>query len=142
MNRIQIELPGQNDYFVQEAFKVLRTNIQFCGKDIKVIALTSCDENEGKSTTTLQLGKCFAELGKKVLVIDADMRKSVIAGRNTNLKNSKGLSEVLTGLCTINECLYAVENTSLHILLSGQYPPNPVELLNDEYLCCKYGTAA
>ena len=80
---ITLNLPGKGEYFTQEAYKTLRTNIQFCGQNIKVIAITSVHENEGKSTVSLHIGKSFAELGKRVLVIDADMRKSVIAGRNT-----------------------------------------------------------
>jgi len=47
MEPIKLKLPGENDFFTQEAFKVLRTNLQFCGQDIKVIAVTSCNENDG-----------------------------------------------------------------------------------------------
>lgn len=133
MENISLKLPGANDFFTQEAYKVLRTNIQFCGADIKVIAITSCNENEGKTTIALHLAKSFAELGKKVLLVDADMRKSVMAGRNTTAKNTKGLSEVLTGMNTLEECLYDTQYKKLHILFSGQYPPNPVELLSGKY---------
>lgn len=133
MQTIKLDLPGSHNYFVQEALKVLRTNVQFCGQNIRVIALTSCHENEGKSVSTLHLASGLAELEKKVLVIDADMRKSVMAGRNTNVKRAAGLSEVLTGQKKLMDCLYSVDNASLHILFSGQYPPNPVELLSGEY---------
>lgn len=133
MKSIELNLPGSNDFFTEEAYKVLRTNLQFCGKDVKVIVITSCNENEGKSTVSLHMAKSFAELGKKVLLIDADMRKSVIAGRNTTVTKPNGLSEVLSGLNTLEECLYPVENTSMKILFAGKYPPNPVELLNSKY---------
>ncbi|MDD7281487.1 MAG: CpsD/CapB family tyrosine-protein kinase [Erysipelotrichaceae bacterium] len=133
MREINLKLPGQNDYFTQEAYKVLRTNLQFCGQDIQVIALTSCNENEGKTTVTLNSASSLAELGKRVLVIDADMRKSVMAGRNTNAKNVPGLSEVLTGMETINNCVCQVQYPSFWILFAGKYPPNPVELLNGKY---------
>ena len=133
MKPIQLNLPGNNDFFTEESYKVLRTNLQFCGKDVRAIALTSCNENEGKSTVSLHIAKSFADLGKKVLMIDADMRKSVIAGRNTSAVKPSGLSEVLTGLNTLEECLYPVEDSSLQILFAGQYPPNPVELLNSKY---------
>ena len=53
MENIKLSLPGNEDYFTQEAYKVLRTNVQFCGQDIKVIALTSYNENEGKTTIAL-----------------------------------------------------------------------------------------
>ncbi len=130
---IKLKLPGENDFFTEEAYKVLRTNLQFCGQDMKVILFTSCNENDGKSTVTLHIAKSFSELGKRVLVIDADMRKSVVAGRNTSVKNPKGLSEVLTGLCPLNDCLYTVRDTRMQILFAGQYPPNPVELLSGKY---------
>ena len=74
-----LKLPGKKDFFTQEAFKTLRTNLQFCGQDICTVVITSCNENEGKTTITLQLAKSLAELDKRVLVIDADMRKSVKA---------------------------------------------------------------
>ncbi len=133
MEPIKLKLPGENDFFTEEAFKVLRTNLQFCGQDIHVIGITSCNENEGKSTVSLRIAKSFADLDKKVLLIDADMRKSVMAGRNTSAEPKNGLSEVLTGMCPISECLYPVVNSKMHILFSGQYPPNPVELLNGKY---------
>lgn len=130
METIALNLPGDKDFFTQEAYKVLRTNVQFCGADVKVIAVTSCNENEGKTTVSLHLAKSFAELGKKVLLIDADMRKSVMAGRDTTAKNTKGLSELLTGMNTLEECLYETQYNKLNILFSGQYPPNPVELVS------------
>ena len=132
MEQIRMNLPGANDYFVQEAVKVLRTNLQFCGKDVKVIAVTSCHENEGKTVISLSVAKGFSELGKKVLVIDTDMRKSVMAGRNTTAQNVEGLSEVLTGMKILGDCLYTTEE-DVDILFSGQYPPNPVELLSGQY---------
>ncbi len=133
MEAIDIKLPGDNDFFTEEAYKVLRTNLQFCGQDIKVIAITSCNENEGKTTVALHVAKSFAQLDKRVLLIDADMRKSVMAGRNTSAQMHSGLSEVLTGMCNISECLYPVVDCKLHILFAGQYPPNPVELLSGKY---------
>lgn len=104
-----LKLPGKKDFFTQEAFKTLRTNLQFCGQDICTVVITSCNENEGKTTITLQLAKSLAELNKRVLVIDADMRKSVMAGRNTTAENPAGLSEVLTGLTSVKECLYQTQ---------------------------------
>lgn len=134
MMPIKLNLPGEKDFFTAEAFKVLRTNLQFCGQDIRAIAFTSCNENDGKSTIALHTARSFAELDKRVLLIDADMRKSVMAGRNTNVTEHNGLSEVLTGMCPISECLYPVAgHEKLHILFAGQYPPNPVELLSGKY---------
>lgn len=133
MKKIELKLPGIEDFFTKEAFKVLRTNIQFCGQDIQVINITSCNENEGKTTITLQIAKSFSELGRRVLVIDADMRKSVMAGRNTNATNVSGLSEVLTGMSRLSDSVYATQFDNLYIMFSGKYPPNPVELLSSKY---------
>lgn len=133
MNTTRLKLPGINDYFTMEAYNVLRTNIQFSGQDVKVIALTSCNMNEGKTILSLHIGRSLAELGKRVLVIDADMRKSVMAGRNADAKGAKGLSEVLVGQENLQDCIYKTQYPNLHVLFSGKYPPNPVELLNGKY---------
>ncbi len=133
MNQIKLTLPGEKDYFTQEAFKTLRTNLQFCGQDVRTIMFTSVGENEGKSTVTLNLAKSFSDLGKRVLVIDADMRKSVMAGRNTTATNPKGLSEVLNGLAKLEDVVCHGEESTVFLLFSGQYPPNPVELLSGKY---------
>ena len=133
MNSIKINLPGGEDFYTQEAYKVLRTNLQFCGKDIKVIVITSHGENEGKTTVAMQTAKSFAELGKKVLLIDADMRKSVMAMRNTTAKRPAGLSEVLIGIKTVENCIVSTQEPSFDILFAGKYPPNPSELLGSEY---------
>ena len=133
MKTTVLKLAGSNDFFLQESFKTLRTNIQFCGPEIRVVAVTSCHENEGKTVVSLNLAKSFAELGKKVLVVDADMRKSVIAGRRTSVKGPAGLSEVLSGLEQVSECVFETQIPGLHLMFSGQYPPNPVELLGGSY---------
>ena len=80
MESIEVKIPPL-DRRTEEAFKTLRTNLQFCGKDVKSIALTSCTPNEGKSSVSLQLARSLSENGKRVLFIDADLRKSVIVSR-------------------------------------------------------------
>ena len=68
----------QLDYRVDEAYKRLRTNLQLCGDEYRVIAVTSCIPNDGKSTTSFNLAVSLSQLGKRVLYVDADLRKSVI----------------------------------------------------------------
>lgn len=133
MNKTVLKLNGSDDYFISEAYKTLRTNVRFCGQDIKVIAVTSNSAGEGKTTVSLNLGVSLAELGKRVLIIDTDMRKSVMAGRDSNARGAKGLSELLTGMCDLNEALYKTQYDGLSIIFAGQYPPNPVELLSSLY---------
>ena len=81
MVEIKLNL-SDDDYRSNEAYKSLRTNIEFSGVENKVIAITSCTPNEGKSTVSLMLAKSLAEAGKSVLFVDADLRKSVLIGRH------------------------------------------------------------
>lgn len=134
MEQLNLKLAGTDNFLVKEAYKFLRTNIQFCGQDIKTIAITSCGENEGKSTVSMHIAKSFAELDKKVLLIDADMRKSVIAGRNFGAKDVKGLSEFLSGIeKDVTNCLYTTDVPNMVVMFAGNYPPNPSELLAGKY---------
>lgn len=133
MESTVLNLTGSENFYTQEAYKTLRTNLLFCGRDNQIITVTSYWENEGKTTVILNLAKSLAELGKRVLVIDADMRKSVMAGRHTKVKNPAGLSEILTGMVKLTDGLYATQYDNLHIIFSGKYPPNPVELLGGKY---------
>ena len=117
-------------YSVREAFKTLRTNFLFCGDDIKTVLVTSCVKNEGKSTISLELAKSLALSDKKVLLIDADLRKSIFATRYTiNTEDVIGLSEYLSGQAQYNDIIYSTQNENLQMIFAGAVPPNPVELL-------------
>ncbi len=91
MKEIEIKETGYT-YEMREELKTLRTNIQFCGDDKRVILLTSSVASEGKSTTALYLAISLAELGKKVMLVDADIRKSVMVSRIKAGKTEYGLS--------------------------------------------------
>ena len=97
MNTTIINETRKLNYTVQEAFKTLRTNFLFSGDGIKTVLITSCVKNEGKSTVSIELSKSLAIYDKKVLLIDADLRKSVFASEyTTNEKEILGLSEYLS----------------------------------------------
>ena len=117
------------NYTSEEEYKSLRTNIQFCGKDVKVIGITSCIPNEGKSSVTLNIARTIAETGKRVLLIDCDMRKSVLVGRYRISKVSSGLSHFLSGYRDLDEVLCQTIIPNLYMILAGPVPPNPSELL-------------
>lgn len=117
------------DYRSNEAYKSLRTNILFCGSDIKTVCFTSCLPNEGKSNVSFNLATSFAESGKKVLFIDADLRKSVIVGRYRPDKPVMGLVHYLSGQNSLDDILYETNIKNLHIIFTGPVPPNPAELL-------------
>ena len=129
MRTVELNFGEPKKYFVDEAYKALRANIQFCGTDVKAIAITSCQPNEGKSTTTVEIAKSLAESGKKVLLIDADLRKSVIVKKYVDEAGICGLSQYLSGQNTWDEVLFATQVEGFHIVFSGQFPANPVELL-------------
>ncbi len=131
MKKIDI-LFRNNSYFTREAYKTLRTNISFCGDDIRTICITSCEQNEGKSTISLELSKSLAEINKRVLLIDADLRKSVMLSKNTNESNLSGLSQFLAGHVELSEVVYNTQIPNFDVIFSGQYPPNPSELLNSK----------
>lgn len=133
METVRLKHCESHNSFIDEAYKVLRTNLQFCGQDVKVVVITSCEEGEGKTTIALNLAKELSKLGKKVLVVDADMRKSVMVRRNTTATNVTGLSELLTGMVKLQDSIYRTQYEHLQIMFAGKYPPNPVELLSGKY---------
>ena len=117
-------------YDVNEAMKLLRTNLQFCGKDKKVIMITSTLADEGKSTVSMNLCRSLAQLGSRVVLLDADMRKSVLADRFTKERNLPGLSHLLSGRNGLEDVLMETDVDNFHMILAGRVPPNPAELLS------------
>ena len=132
MQTITINKLDSMDFHGKEAYKTLRTNIQFSGEDVKVISVTSCLPNEGKSSVAINLGISLAEAGKNVLLIDADMRKSILIGRYKIKNAMKGLSHYLSGQCAMDE-IFCVSNVEkFHMIVAGPVPPNPSELLQNK----------
>lgn len=123
---------------MQESLRALRTNIQFCGDDIKTILFTSAVPNEGKSTTVVSLARSFEEAGKRVLVIDTDMRKSVLVGRlkarNVNGGAIFGLSHFLSGQINSDDVIYATTLQRMFMVFAGPSVPNPTEMLEGKRL--------
>ena len=129
---MQVELRNYQelDYFRNEAFKALRTNITFCGKDVRVIAITSSISNEGKSDVTFNLAHAFAQDGNKVLYIDADNRNSVQTGRQGVTEEVMGLSHYLTGKTeSLSDTITETNIENLYYIFTGPKAPNPTELL-------------
>jgi capsular exopolysaccharide family len=117
------------DYRAEEAFKSLRTNIQFCGEDKKVIVITSSMPSEGKSSVSLNLAVSLTEVGKRVLFIDADLRKSMLAGRLKAIGRIQGLTHFLSRQEELDKIVYETDISNLRLILAGAVPPNPAELL-------------
>lgn len=129
MKTINLILKTPDRYEIKEAFKTLRTNVLFSGSDIKTIAITSSGQNEGKSFVSMELAKSLAESGKKVLLIDADLRKSVLVEKHVTENDIIGLSHYLSGQAESDEVVYETQFSDFYIVFAGPYPPNPVELL-------------
>lgn len=140
--KVNFNTSAKNDFVTNEAFKTLRSNILFCSKDVKTILITSTHENEGKSTISTELSKSLSDINKKTLLIDADMRKSVILRRNLKTQNIMGLSEYLSGQASLNEVLFETQIPNFNVIFSGHFPPNPVELLSSETFSELLKTAA
>lgn len=128
MQRIELKMK-EHDFRTKEALKTLRTNIEFAGEDITVIGLTSCTPNEGKSTLSFELAKTFAEAGRNTLLIDADLRKSVMGARYKHGRIRYGLTNVLVKKAEIEEAICATDIPYFDIVFAGPVPPNPSELL-------------
>ena len=121
-----------------EAYKQLRTNIIFSlpgDKKSHIIGITSAEPGEGKSTTAVNLAYSLAQLKKKVLIVEADMRRPFMAQR-LDLKAAPGLSELLTGQKEAKEILQRADAGDVHFyaVTAGALPPNPSELLTNRMM--------
>ena len=132
MAKVLFEGRKELDYRVNEAYKSLRTNVQFSGTDVQVIDFTSCTPNEGKSSVSFNLAVSFADSGKRVVMIDADMRKSVLAGRYKVGGVEAGLAHYLSGQKTLDEVCLKTDIEGMDIIFSGPFVPNPAELLESQ----------
>ena len=140
MREVQLFLDKKNNYTVVEAFKTLRANIQFCGSKYKAIMVTSCLQSDGKTTVSFEIARSFSEDGRRVLLLDTDLRKSVMSNRLLGEKYIKGTSEVLSGNAELSDCIINTQFPNLDILFAGTIPPNPSELLGSETFTELIGT--
>ena len=120
---------SENDYRTKETYKTLRSNVEFSGTDVRAISITSCTPNEGKSSVSMALARAFAEAGKKTVLVDADMRKSVLVGRYRTGTVRLGLTHCLVGREKLSNVICETDVPNLYVIFSGPVPPNPSELL-------------
>lgn len=132
MQEVNLDQIDKLDYRTKEAYKTLRTNIEFCGEENKVIAITSCTPNEGKSSVSMNLAYAMAEAKKNVILIDADLRKSVLAGRYRTGIVKHGVTHCLVGKVKIQDAICSTNVNNLYMMFSGPVPPNPSELLGSK----------
>lgn len=133
MNSIVLKGIEDLKYGRREAINSLKTNIRFAGTNVKVVGFTSCGPNEGKSTVSFDVARAFAESGERVLLVDADMRKSVMVQRHKiDNKGHKigGLTHYLSGQSRMSDIVASTNVNGLYMVLSGPYSANPTELLD------------
>ncbi|WP_067840994.1 CpsD/CapB family tyrosine-protein kinase [Amphibacillus sediminis] len=118
---------------ISEQYRTIRTNLQFSAvdNDLETIMITSAGPAEGKSSTAANLAIVFAQQEKRVLLVDADMRKPTVH-YTFRTDNRRGLSSVLIGELSLSEATAKSEVGNLDILSAGPIPPNPSELLSSK----------
>ena len=118
---------------ISEQYRAIRTNIEYSSVDqnTKTILVTSSDKNEGKTTTVSNLAVSFANLNKKVLLIDCDLRNASIH-KMFRLNNIYGLTDILAKDRAVDKCIQETELENLYVLTAGSAPPNPAEILSSE----------
>ncbi len=132
MALIEISKVKSTGYSGSEAYKIIRTNLEFCGDDVKVIAVTSCVSHEGKSTVSLNVAMSFADMGKRVLFIDTDLRKSMFALKFHIGREVSGLAHYLSGKASMGDIILNTDVKGVSFIYAGANPPDPTELLGSK----------
>lgn len=117
---------------LEEYYNAIRTNIQFSGRNLKVITLTSAQSGEGKSTTATNLAISFAKAGFRTLLIDADTRNSVMSGTFKSKERYDGLTSYLSGNAELSDVVCDTTVDNLMVIPAGQVPPNPTSLIQND----------
>lgn len=125
---------GDSKFAIVEGYKIARTNLVFslAASESKVVVVTSWSKGEGKSTATANLAISFSKMGKRILLMDCDLRRPNIHNL-VRLQNNSGLSEVLGKFKNFDEAVNKDVLPCLDVLTAGSIPPNPSELLASSY---------
>lgn len=135
MNSLTIRKFPPLSYQCDEAINTLCTNLSFAGADVKKIMLTSCHMSEGKSFVAMNIMRTIAKLGKSVVLVDADLRRSVIASKymvQFSSAHPVGLSHYLAGMAQESEILYSTDISGAYMVPIGRSVSNSLSLLASE----------
>lgn len=116
----------------EEHYNALRTNIQLSGDNLKVLAISSVKPGEGKSTTSTNIAWSFARAGYKTLLVDADVRNSVMSGIFKSREKITGLTDYLSGSTDLSQGLCDTNVENLFVIQAGPVSPNPTALLQSD----------
>ena len=133
MNKLEITRFPPSDYAVTEALNTLCTNLSFAGEDIKRIVITSCRTSEGKSYLAMNIVRTLASLGKRALLVDADLRRSQIGvkfGLRFHPQRLQGLSHYLAGMCEVEDVVYTTDIPKVYMVPAGCEVMDSLSLLN------------
>lgn len=120
---------------ISEQYRTIRTNLEFTAVDdeLQTMVITSSSSGEGKSTTSSNLAVVYAQQGKRVLLVDCDMRRPT-AHFTFRLSNGIGLSTVLAKKTTVDKATHTTQIENLDLIAAGPIPPNPSELLSSKMM--------
>ena len=121
------------DFSGNEALNSICTNLSFVGRDMKKFAITSCTQNEGKSSMSMQIMANLARRGKRVVLVDSDLRKSVMMSHfGITIDGSEviGLAHHLAGYNTIDDLIYQTDIPGAYYIPTGRDVMNPLPLLD------------
>ena len=133
MNKLELTRFPALDYACKEAINTLCTNLTFSGSDIRRIMLTSCQAHEGKSFLTLCIQRTLAQLGYRVVLVDADLRRSQIQSRygmQIREGSGKGISHYLAGMCQLDHIIYETSISGAYMIPVGYEVSNSLALLS------------
>ena len=138
MKQLKITKFPALDYAGSEAFNTLSTNLSFAGENIKKIMITSCHASEGKSYLSINLARALAQRGKRVALVDADLRRSMINSTygvrfEHDKSGGSGLSHFLAGMVGMDEVVYQTDITNMLMVPVGREVPNPLALLSGRH---------
>ena len=138
MKQLKITKFPALDYAGNEAFNTLSTNLSFAGENIKKIMLTSCHASEGKSYLSMNLSRTLAQRGKRVALVDADLRRSMINSVygvrfEYDKSSGNGLSHFLAGMVGMDEVIYQTDIPNAIMVPVGRDVPNPLALLTNSH---------
>ena len=132
IEKIKVKSFVADEFQAAEAIKTLRTNLMFCGEGVRAIGITSFGVAEGKTSVSFQLAASLAQSKKNVLLLDGDLRKSVLQNRLGVREKVDGLSHLLSGMADTKSVVKPTDIPGLYIMFAGARVANAAELLGSE----------